>query len=246
MRALFLLLLAAPVLGAPPAPERQSVAEAEAKSAGCLSCHTATDRHTMHQNPGVVLGCADCHGGDARVRVEGGLKPEDRAYREALARAHVPPRNPRAWPSSANPERSYTLLNRESPEFVRFVNPGDLRAAREACGACHLAIVQASERSLMATSAMLWGGAAYNNGILPFKRYLLGESYTREGEGATVVNPVKPDDFLTEKGILPSLTALPAWESAPPADVFRVFERGGRVISSQFPEVVLPNASGAL
>ncbi len=259
MRARFLLpllaaALLAPALGdsgerrAPPAPERQTVGEADAKSAGCLSCHAETDRHTMHQNPGVVLGCADCHGGDARVRVDGKVKREDAAYREALQRAHVLPRDPRAWswPSSANPERSYTLLNRESPEFVRFVNPGDLRAAREACGACHLAIVQASERSLMATSAMLWGGAAYNNGILPFKRYILGEAYTREGAGATVLNPVKPNDFLTEKGILPSLTALPAWESVPPADVFRVFERGGRVISSQFPEVGLPNGSGAL
>jgi hypothetical protein len=258
MRARFLPLLAiavlVPALGgsgggsAPPAPERQSVAEADAKSAGCMSCHAATDRHTMHQNPGVVLGCADCHGGDARVRVDRNAKREDPAYREVLQRAHVLPRDPRAWswPSSANPERSYTLLNRESPEFVRFVNPGDLRAAREACGACHLAIVQASERSLMATSAMFWGAAAYNNGILPFKRAILGESYTREGEGATVVNPVKPDDFLTEKGILPSLTALPAWESVPPADVFRVFERGGRVASSQFPEIGLPNASGAL
>ena len=257
MRARFLLpLLATTVLvpalgdsgerGSPPAPERQSVAEAEAKSAGCLSCHAGTDRHTMHQNPAVVLGCADCHGGDARAMLPGGAKPEDAAYREALSRAHVPPRNARAWPSSANPERTYTLLNREAPEFVRFVNPGDLRAARDACGACHLAIVQASERSLMATSAMLWGGAAYNNGILPFKRYLLGESYTREGQAATVVNPVKPNDFLTAKGILPSLTALPAWESAPPADVFRVFERGGRAVSPQFPEVGLPNASGAL
>src|SRR5215470_10513700 len=130
MRARFLLLLlalaAASALAAPPAPERQSVAEAESKSAGCISCHTATDRHTMHQNPGVVLGCADCHGGDARVSIASGLKREDTAYRDALARAHVPPRNSRAWQSSANPERTYTLLNRESPEFVRFVNPGDL------------------------------------------------------------------------------------------------------------------------
>ena len=36
---------------------------------------------------------------------------------------------PEAWDSSANPVRSYTLLNHESPEFVRFVNPGDLRVA---------------------------------------------------------------------------------------------------------------------
>jgi len=202
----------------------------------------------MHQNPGVVLGCADCHGGDAKVTKPEGAKREDAAYLAALRVAHVLPRDERAWkwPSSATPERTYTLLNRESPEFVRFINPGDLRVAREACGACHLAIIHASERSLMATSAMLWGGAAYNNGILPYKRYILGETYTREGEAATIVNPVKPDTFLASKGILPSLTAMPAWETIPPGDVFRVFERGGRVISSQFPEIGLPNNSGAL
>jgi len=57
---------------------------------------------------------------------------------------------------------------------------------------------------------------------------------------------VRPTDFLVAKGILPSVTALPAWETIPPADVFRVFERGGRVISSQFPEIGLPNNTGQL
>jgi hypothetical protein len=236
------------IVAAPPAPAAQTVKEADAKTAGCMSCHTATDRHTMHQNPGVILGCTDCHGGDARVFRPETAQREDKPYLAALRQAHVLPRNERAWnwPSSATPERSYTLLNRESPEFIRFINPGDLRAAREACGACHLPIIHASERSLMATSAMLWGAAAYNNGILPYKRYILGEAYTREGQGASIVNPVKPDDFLTSRGILPALTALPSWETIPPADIFRVFERGGRVISSQFPEIGLPNNSGAL
>jgi hypothetical protein len=98
-----------------------------------------------------------------------------------MEQAHVLPRYPFQWnyPSSANPKGSFTRAqSSESPQFIRFINPGDLRVARESCGACHLPIVQASERSLMATSAMLWGGAAYNNGILPFKRYILGESYT--------------------------------------------------------------------
>src|SRR3954462_3068469 len=152
----------------PPAPASQTVAQADAKSAGCMSCHIATDRHTMHQNPGVVLGCTDCHGGDARATKPQAAKREDAAYVAALRSAHVLPRDERAWkwPSSATPERTYTLLNRESPEFVRFINPGDLRVAREACGACHLAIIHSAERSLMATSAMFWGAAAYNNGIL--------------------------------------------------------------------------------
>ena len=45
------------------------------------------------------------------------------------AAAHVAPKYPKRWLSSANPERTYTLLNDEHPEFVRFINPGDLRAA---------------------------------------------------------------------------------------------------------------------
>ena len=231
----------------PTAPAAQTVEEAHAKSVGCLSCHTASDRATMHQNPAVILGCTDCHGGNARVQA-GGVRREAREYLDLMRQAHVLPRDETAWhwPSSATPERTYTLLNRESPEFVRFINPGDLRVAREACGACHLSIVQASERSLMATAAMFWGAATYNNGILPFKHSILGEAYTRDGKAASLVNPVKPDAFLASKGVLPSVTAMPAWETIPPADIFRVFERGGRVASTQFPEVGLPNVSGTL
>jgi hypothetical protein len=240
----------------PAAPARQTAKDADYKSAGCISCHTGTDQHTMHANPAVVLGCTDCHGGDVSV-----LKPKDAVYKSAatkdqadnqylaaMNRAHVNPTFPKAWnyPSSANPESSYTLLNRENKEFVRFINPGDLRVAREACGACHLETVQAVERSLMSTSAMLWGGASYNNGILPYKRYILGESYTPDGVGAAIKNPVPVNEHMIKMGILPELTALPAWETVPPGDVFRVFERGGRVINSGFPEVGLPNSTGAL
>ncbi|MDQ8038709.1 MAG: multiheme c-type cytochrome, partial [Pedobacter sp.] len=95
-------------------------------------------------------------------------------------------------------------------------------------------------------SAMLWGGAAYNNGILPFKHYILGEAYTADSLPAQLVGPVKPTPEMTAKGILPKLAPLPAWETAPPADVFRVFESGGRVINSSFPEVGLPNSTGLL
>ena len=51
---------------------------------------------------------------------------------------------------------------------------------------------------------------------------------------------------MVSKGILPSITALPAWETIPPADIFRVFERGGKVILSTFPEVGIPNSGGAV
>ncbi|MGD8742207.1 MAG: hypothetical protein PVH46_02205 [Granulosicoccaceae bacterium] len=232
----------------PDAPAHQTWGEADRKSAGCVSCHTDTDRKTMHANPAVVLGCTDCHGGDAGIHKPENAKNGDAAYRAMLDKAHVQPLYPEQWnyPSSANPELSYTLLNKESPEFIRFVNPGDLRVAREACGACHLPIIQASERSIMATGAMLWGGAAYNNGILPFKRYILGEAYTRDGEPASLVGPVKPDDDLAAKGVIAQLYPMPTWETIPPGDIFRVFERGGRNITNLFPETGLPNSLGRI
>lgn len=231
---------------APAAPKAQSVTQAKEKSDGCMSCHTATDRHTMHANPAVVIGCTDCHGGNAKI-TNTAFVADKAAYQDAMKQAHVLPRDKKFWTSSAHPQDSYAKLNKEHPAYIRFINPGDLRVAREACGSCHLPIIQAQERSLMSTTAMFWGGASYNNGILPYKRYVLGESYTTDGNAATIVNPVRVDNNqLVAKGILEKLYPLPAWESIPPADIFRVFERGGRVISSAFPETGLPNVSGEL
>src|SRR5580700_11860144 len=78
---------------APPAPKQQTQATADAKSAGCMSCHTETDSLTMHTSPGVTLGCADCHGGDPSVVVSKVFLPGSAEYRRALDAAHVQPRN---------------------------------------------------------------------------------------------------------------------------------------------------------
>ena len=259
---------------APPAPALQTRADADKKSAGCMSCHTKTDSASMHQSEGVVLGCVDCHGGDATVfKPEGAeyhrepvhfphhvdthhaeegehhdAKHDDHGYSEAMERAHVEPTLPLTWdyPKSKNPHASYTLLNTESPEYVRFVNPSDYRVAREACGACHLPIIQAAERHIMANGAMLFGGGAYNNGVLPFKNYILGEAYTREGAPATIVSPGEITDELKAAGIIERLIPLPAWETVPPGDIFRIFERGGRNILNLFPEIGLPNPVGII
>ena len=238
---------------AAPAPRTQDWGEAEQKSAGCQTCHTQSDGHTMHRSPAVVLGCTDCHGGNPTVTAPAGSTAEshaDPAYVAARERAHVLPRYPIAWhyPASANPSRTYTLLNIEAPEYVRFVNPSDYRAARDACGACHIEIIEAAERSLMATGAMLWGGASYNNGILPFKNYVLGEAYTREGEPGRIQSPLAANlsEAQRARGVLAELYPLPTWHVIPPADVFRVFERGGRNINTQFAEVGLPNPTGII
>ncbi len=235
---------------APLAPSSQTAEMVSQKSTGCISCHTESDSFTMHVSPAVRLGCTDCHGGDAEVLRTESSDPSSETYHALMEEAHVLPLYPESWgESSANPERSYTLLNREAPEFVRFVNPSDYRVAREACGACHLEIIEASVRSLHSTGAMLWGGASYNNGILPYKNYLLGESYDRDGNatvlyGPTIEAALRQDAEVA--GIIPQLYPLPAWETVKPGDIFRVFERGGRNIVNLFPETGLPNALGQL
>src|SRR5262249_39439592 len=89
-----------------PSPE-----EAARKSAGGVSCHTQSDAKSMHASPSVRLGCVDCHGGNASVKVAGSKGSRD--YQEAQRQAHVQPRDREVWPSAANPERSYTALLKE-------------------------------------------------------------------------------------------------------------------------------------
>ena len=236
----------------PAAPVTQSVEDMAAKSDGCTSCHVASDAPTMHLSTAVRLGCADCHGGDPAVMGNPQLKRDDPAYVAAREKAHVLPRYPGSWhyPSSANPKESYALLNREAPEFVRFVNPSDYRVAREACGACHMPVIEAAERSIMSTASMFFGGASYNNGIIPYKNYIFGEAYTRDGEPAKIVSAGDPPGTLTERqkkrGALAELYPLPTWQVTPPGDVFRVFEGGGRVINPTFAETGLPNPTGSI
>src|SRR5712675_1168554 len=116
------------------APADQSIGDVNRKSIGCLGCHERTDAMSMHDNPAVKLGCTDCHGGDASQIPERGLPRLEFEYKRLRDLAHVVPRYPEEWgyPRSAKPQRSYTLLNRESPEFIRFMNPADYRVADKA------------------------------------------------------------------------------------------------------------------
>lgn len=212
----------------------QSPAEADRKSAGCQSCHTSVDEPTMHPSGTVRLGCTDCHGGDATVYkpAEAPTQPPySPAYQEAKRRAHVQPRLPDLWPTSANPVRAYTRLNQESAEFIRFVNPGDLRIAHLSCGiaGCHAEIVANVKKSMMTHGAMLWGAALYNNGSVPFKNPRYGESYSPNGvpQRLQTVPPPTPEQTLL-KGILAFLDPLPRWEITQPGNILRVFERTGK------------------
>ncbi len=233
------------------APKSQSHESMLAKNRGCVSCHSQSDAKTMHQNPNIKLACIDCHGGSETIIRPKNSQQGDEQYQIAMQQAHVLPKIPDQWPlpSSRNPERTYALLNHESPEFIRFINPSDYRVVTEACGACHQETIEAAIRSMHSTGAMLWGGAAYNNGILPYKNYLLGESYNRDGESVILKGPVLPDklkSIAASKGIIEQLFPLPAWETVKPGDIFRVFERGGRNISNLFPETGIPSNTGQI
>jgi len=205
----------------------QTQSEADAKSTGCLTCHKNIE--PMHQSAAVRLGCTDCHGGNATA-----TKKEE---------AHVHPRHPELWKTSANPPRTYTLWLDESPEFVKFVNPGDLRVAQETCGGCHQKEVNAVPRSTMTTSSVFWTAAGYANGIISRKQAILGESYSREGNPQSLKPITPPTPEQIAKGALPQLVPLPKWEITQPGEYFRAFERGGVAQGSQPPEIGNPNSN---
>ena len=209
----------------------QSHEEAERKSSGCISCHTSTDEPTMHPTKAVHIGCTDCHGGNASISIAQGTATNSPEYNSAKEKAHVQPNDPVFKNRSALPERAYTKWLAESAEYVKFVNPGDLRVAAETCGAagCHAAETRAVSTSMMTHAGFLWGAALYNNGSYPTKNSRFGESYDRDGKPQSIRTSPKPTTEETRaKGVLPELDPLLRWETSQPGNVLRVFERGGR------------------
>jgi hypothetical protein len=201
---------------------KQTAAESYAKSASCIGCHKGVG--DPHCKDTLRIGCTDCHGGDATATDKN--------------KAHVLPRNAQFWPTSANPVRSYTLLNNESPAFIRFVNPGDFRVAHISCGTsgCHPKEVQTNRKQIMSTGCMLWGAAAYNNGTLPVKRAVLGEAYGMNGAPLRLKTYPPPTEAEMERGVIAQLDPLPRFQMSQPGNVLRIFEPGGRFL----PEIGIP------
>src|SRR6266851_2524089 len=212
-------------------PRGQSQEEADRKSSGCVSCHTSTDEPTMHPTKTVHIGCTDCHGGNSSASIASGAPPNTPEYNSAKEKAHVLPRNPFFKDRSVLPERAYTKWLAESADYIKFVNPGDLRVAPETCGAagCHAAETRAVSTSMMTHAGMLWGAALYNNGAYPAKNTRFGESYNRDSVPQSIKTSPKPTAEETRaKGVIPELDPLFRWETTQPGNVLRVFERGGR------------------
>jgi hypothetical protein len=214
-----------------PAFRGQSQEEADRKSVGCISCHTSTDEPTMHPTKTVHLGCTDCHGGISSITIAHGTAANSPEYNSAKEKAHVQPRDAAFKDRSALPESVYTKWLKESADYIKFVNPGDLRVAPETCGAsgCHAAETRAVSTSMMTHAGLLWGAALYNNGGYPTKNTRFGESYDRDGKPRAIKTFPKPTPEETRtKGVMPELDPLYRWEISQPGNVLRVFERGGQ------------------
>ncbi len=184
------------------------------KVEGCVSCHgmiepmhkygtTETLDKLKDGKDAVGLSCTACHGGNPAAT----LKDE----------AHV------------RASKTNTLWNLKSWEYVRFVNPADLRVAAKTCGSssCHEAESRNVPRSMMTHGAMLWGAALYNNGGFHLKDPRFGESYGENGEPQSLLQTTTEEERRV-KGFLSLIDPIPRWEISQPGNVLRVFERGGK------------------
>ena len=121
----------------------------------CLACHRPLEAdgsaHGIEQaHPpvdGRNLSCTDCHGGDSS-------QPK-------MSDAHVQP--------GPNAERflknlTHGELDVVDIDYLRFINPGDLRVAETSCGPCHTEIIETVKTNQMATFSGELGVARYRAG----------------------------------------------------------------------------------
>src|SRR5882672_4634396 len=194
--------------GSEQAQETKKKTTTNPQSVGCVVCHTGSETMHFDGDEELNIGCADCHGGDPKETVD-------------KKKAHVQPRS-RKPEETSNPTRVAADWNKESDEYVRFVNPGDFRASDVACGKCHEREVMWMKKSMMTHGGMLWGAALYNNGAYPMKDANFGESYGKDGQiQGVLTNPPPTLEETKKKGILPYLMPLPRWEIMQPGNGIR-------------------------
>lgn len=207
-------------------------------SRSCIQCHEGIE--SMHGDGDGQVGvtCVGCHGGN-------GSEFEKK-------KAHVKPRNKDIFKTSANPPHSYTALNNESVEFIRFMNPGDFRVMDQTCGKCHAEITSKILASPMAHSAMIPQAGLYNNGIHDAKIPVFGEAYMPDGSPAILETPKGVDQsngLIGNSGtnsLVSKLLPLPRFEITPATDAFRVLERGNNDAGARGPGTDFHVAGGSI
>jgi len=90
--------------------------------------------------------------------------------------------------------------------------PGDYRVAHRR-RRLHLPIIAAAQRTPDVNRRHVLGRCVLHNGVLPFKRYIIGEAYTSSGQAAGIEAPCFPTlrAPFPLHGVIPKLQALPQW-----------------------------------
>jgi len=114
---------------------------------GCVSCHAGVE--PVHNVLAITeTECTICHGGDGAA--------------ETQEKAHVPvPDNWEAVRGSGLPPAPFGFikdmapdqLDQLDPDYLQFVNPGDIRIAMKTCGQCHPTQAASMPYSVMSTNA---------------------------------------------------------------------------------------------
>ena len=164
----------------------------------CLGCHNGiTDVH-----PYFALACIDCHGGNDKVNLPAQLNIRDSAL---LAASHVRPLDSTLWWPNGIDDNNNGVVDEPGEFFdgrliveggatraqwdseinsdmnyLRFINPGDLRVADASCGrnnrnsneamVCHASVVYDIRRSMMTNNSGVPSGANYGNAQLPLAK----------------------------------------------------------------------------
>ncbi len=146
----------------------------------CMQCHNGTLQHNYngpgienpHPFPGADdLECEVCHGGNpdgfdmASSHVPPPPEVGDRDFQDQNATAYfnkLTLTGMDKFPDYTVNGQTHTAL-----EYLKFVNPGDLRVVStgESCGACHGGHAECVNGSLLATQTGMLGGAMFAAGV---------------------------------------------------------------------------------
>jgi hypothetical protein len=184
----------------------------------CETCHVGIE--PMHANKTNIT-CVECHGGDDTVSTK--------------EEAHVRPRNEGVFANDARPANSYSYLNLESTEFIRFLNPSDLRVADKACGDCHADIVDSVKKSIMSTNAMAHNAVFYNNGAIASKIPLYGEGFDAESKPSAIFPDPPPTREAQDRGALTQMHPHPNFDVTKITDPLRVAEVNNNELGDRGP-----------
>ena len=123
---------------------------------GCETCHQPLDEHGKPAgleggHPWKELECTACHGGDPDTleQDKAHVPPPINDGKVLPIQKHLQPNAPLRYIRNLQ-SGDLDKLAAKRPDYLQFVNPGDLRVAEKACGGeCHGPTVEAVKRSMM-------------------------------------------------------------------------------------------------